>query len=675
TLEGLNITPYNEIGSEVSKFDMSFSFTEDKEGIHLRLEYNKDIYDASLIDQLYNHLERLITSALKNQDESIQSLRILSKEEEIELLETFNDTEIDYPKDKTVLDLFKTQVEKKLDTIAVVYENRKITYRELDERSDELANFIISQGIIEEENIIGILLDRSEWIVISMLAVLKAGCAYVSIDPLFPNKRIEYIKDDSNCEIIIDKTFLEIFQSSNKNSEALEIEIRSNQLAYIIYTSGSTGQPKGVMIEHKSLVNFLDDYQLEKSKTSLTCKTIFDVSVFEIMGSITSGSTLFIPNEEIVSNPKEYANFLYENKISHCYIHPMHLKEVSNQFATYDNVYLKKILIGVEGIQPAAIEWYHENNVDIINAYGPTESTICATNLKVDSLKAIKTPYIPIGTPLNNYQTYILDSYSHNLQPKGVIGELCISGAGLSRGYLNQPELTAEKFIAHPFTKGERLYKTGDLARWLPDGNLEFLGRKDTQLKLRGYRIELGEIEHKLGQLPEISQVLVDTIDYQNERYLATLIVSESEFNKENLKESLRLELPEYMIPNFFQRVDKLPLTPNGKVDRKAISKLFVKELGEREYVAPRNKVEETLVIIWQEVLGMENIGITDNFFELGGHSLKVIAIRNRIKQEFDIELQVKMFFNKPTIHSISEVIKMLSSNVNIEEDYEEITI
>ncbi|PZX43004.1 amino acid adenylation domain-containing protein, partial [Nonlabens dokdonensis] len=495
------VTPYEQALLE--------GMEETDRTIIVEWEYNSDIYAEDTMWQMLDSYFEILEAMVTTPKVSYKQIPCMNQEQEKELLIDFNNT-AEPIRNKTVVDLFKIQVEKTADTIAVVYENRKITYRELDERSNEIANFIISQGTVEKENIIGILLNRSEWIVISMLAVLKAGCAYLSIDPLFPNKRIEYIKEDSNCEIVIDENFLENFQSSNKNSEVLENEITSNQLAYIIYTSGSTGQSKGVMIEHKSLVNFLDDYQLEKSNTSLTCNTIFDVSVFEIMGSITSGSTLFIPNEEIVYNPKEYTGFLYQNKISHCYIHPMHLKEVSNQLATYDNIYLKKILIGVEGIQPLVIEWYHKNNVEIINAYGPTESTICATNLKIDSLKAIKTPYIPIGTPLNNYQAYILDSFSNALQPKGVIGELCVSGAGLSRGYLNQPKLTAEKFIDHPFIEGERLYKTGDLARWLPDGNIEFIGRKDHQVKIRGYRIELGEIEYVLNkQSGVVSSVVV----------------------------------------------------------------------------------------------------------------------------------------------------------------------
>ncbi|AXG70213.1 tyrocidine synthase 3 [Kordia sp. SMS9] len=642
------VTPYEQALLE--------GMEETDRTIIVEWEYNSDIYAENtmwqMLDSYFEILEALVTTPKI----SYKQLPCMTQEQEKELLIDFNNTAKPI-QDHTIIDLFKMQVKKNPDTIAVVYEDRKITYRELDEYSNELANFVLSQGTVEKENIIGILLDRSERIVISMLAVLKAGCAYVSIDQSFPDKRIEYIIEDSNCQIVIDEKYLKKFQSSKKDATVLKNEINSTQLAYIIYTSGSTGQPKGVMIEHKNLVNFLDDYQLEISNTTLTCKTIFDVSVFEIMGSLTSGSTLFIPNEEVVYNPKEYADYLFENKISHCYIHPMHLKEISNQLATYDEVYLKKILIGVEGIQPTAIEWYHKNKVEIVNAYGPTESTICATNMKVDSIKAIKTPYIPIGTPLSNYQIYILDSYNHTLQPKGVIGELCISGAGLSRGYLHQPELTAEKFISHPFRKGERLYKTGDLARWLPDGNLEFLGRKDTQVKLRGYRIELGEIEYALNQQTDVDATVVVVQEEGQDKYLVAYLVTESAIDSTNLKETLRSYLPEYMIPQYFMKLEALPLTSNGKIDRKALPKVSIEGLGEREYIAPSTETERKLAEIWQEVLGVDKVGITDNFFELGGHSLKITQLINKINKELQSSLTVQQVFVSPTIKGLSKEI------------------
>jgi non-ribosomal peptide synthetase component F len=261
-----------------------------------------------------------------------------------------------------------------------------------------------------------------------MLAILKAGAAYLSIDPSYPIKRVEYLVQDSNCKFVINKEFLTLFNQQSYSDHQPENTVLPNHLAYIIYTSGSTGQPKGVMVEHKNIVNFIFDYNLNVHNTSLTCKTIFDVSVMEIFTSITSGSTLYIPQEEILYDPSTYAEFLHNNKVSHCYIHPMQLNDIASKLASYENLFLKKILIGVEGIKPSAVQWYHSKGIEIFNAYGPTETTICAIAYKVIDLEKISTPNIPIGKPLSNYQIYILDEINSTLQPKGVIGELCISG-------------------------------------------------------------------------------------------------------------------------------------------------------------------------------------------------------------------------------------------------------
>jgi amino acid adenylation domain-containing protein len=671
-LEGLKITPYQQVSTGVSQFDMTFSFSEDHEGIHLRIEYNDDIYEKTQIDYLCVHLERFIEAAIAAPDQSISNLPYLTNEERTQLVETFNNTKTNYPESKTVVDLFREQVIKNPNAIAIVFEEIELTYRELEDLSNRLANYILNKNKVEKDSIVGIQLKRSQWTVISMLAVLKAGAAYVSIDSDFPEKRIDFIKQDSECKIIIDKAFINRFKAGDQHSVSPDIQVTPEHLAYIIYTSGSTGLPKGVMLEHKNLVNFLFDYQLDTHNTSLTCKTIFDVSVFEIMGSITSGSTLFIPDEEVVYNPEEYADFLYQNKISHCYLHPMHLEEIANKLKSYQHIYLKKILIGVEGIKPAAVKWYYDNEIEIVNAYGPTECTICATKYKVDNLSAITTVNIPIGTPLNNYQAYILDEHSHNLQPKGVIGELCISGKGIARGYLNQPELTKEKFINHPFKKGERLYKTGDLARWLPDGNIEFIGRKDHQVKIRGHRIELGEIEYALNNQNPIKQSVVILLEKNNEKFLIGYYVSEKELEAEALKQSLLAYLPGYMIPNYLKCIESIPLTPNGKIDRKLLPDINIDELGRKKYVAPRNELEQKLAAIWEEVLGIDKIGITDNFFSIGGNSIKAVTIRNRIKNYFEVNIQIDTFFNEPTIQNIAEIISVLSSQTNYDSDSQE---
>ncbi|MEO1625704.1 MAG: amino acid adenylation domain-containing protein, partial [Bacteroidota bacterium] len=623
--------------------------------IMVEWEYNSDIYSEEVMNQMFDAYFAILETMVSSPSVPYKEVPCMGAEQRRELLEVFNDTQADYPKGKTVVDLFREQVERRPEVNALVYADKVLTYRELEHLSNGLANHLMdSVGQLKKEAIIGIQLQRSEWVVVSMLAILKAGAAYVSIDPDFPQKRIEYILQDANCPIVIDKDFIDAFAAGPFDPTAPAAEISVDQLAYLIYTSGSTGTPKGIMIEHGSLANLVFDYQMDVHRTSLSCKTVFDASVLEIMVSITSGSTLFIPEEEIIYSPQEYADFLCENKISHCYLHPMHLEEIAERLATYDDLHLQHIFIGVEGIKPSSVEWYFDNKIKILNAYGPTECTVCASYYRVENLADITTPNIPIGKPLSNCQLYILDGQSNRLQPKGVIGELCISGAGLSRGYLNLPDLTDKAFIPHPFKEGERLYKTGDLAKWLPDGNIEFLGRKDTQVKLRGHRIELGEIEHVLMNQQAVTQAVAIIVKQKEEKYLAAYLVGEEEMDVAALKDSLHAYLPAYMIPNHLIQLDSIPLTPNGKIDRKALPKI---QLGadEKEYVAPRNETEAQLVAIWQEVLDVEKVGITDNFFALGGHSLKVTQLINRMNQQLSFTIGVKEIFTNPSIASLSE--------------------
>ncbi|AGC75292.1 non-ribosomal peptide synthetase [Nonlabens dokdonensis] len=681
TLEGLNITPYNENEREVSKFDMTFSFTEDTEGIHLQLEYNSDIYDVSLIDQLYGHLERFITSALQDQEESIESLTLLSRAEEIELLESFNDTNVDYPEDKTIIDLFRGQVLKRPEATAIIYEGKELSYQELEDLSNAMANDLLSRIDIEKDALIGVELERSEWLVVSLLAILKTGGAYVPIDPSNPDQRKEFIKQDATCIYTIDEYYLETFQSVTQVNKAPEVTIDANQLAYAIFTSGSTGQPKGVIIEHKNVVRlfFSEKALFDFNKTDVWTMFHaynFDFSVWEMYGALLFGGRLVIIGSEQTKDLDAFANCIRTHEVTVLNQTPSSFYAL-NEFLLGENQAnsLRYVIFGGEALSPQMLsDWNLEYpHCKLINMYGITETTVHVTYKEIGTLE-IANKASNIGKAIPTLNTYILNN-SLKLQPTGIIGELCVSGAGLSRGYLNQAELTSEKFIAHPFIEGERLYRSGDLARWLPNGDIEYIGRKDTQVKLRGYRIELGEIEHALTNVVTISRAVV-IISYHNEdAYLVAYVVAEDRIDQSELKASLRSHLPEYMIPQYFMELEFLPLTSNGKIDRKALPQISIEGLGEREYVAPNNETEFKLAAIWQEILGIEKVGVTDNFFELGGHSLKIIAIKNRIKQEFDIELQVKMFFNKPTIQSISEVIKMLSSNVNMEGDYEEITI
>ncbi|WP_417873913.1 amino acid adenylation domain-containing protein, partial [Xanthomarina gelatinilytica] len=414
----------------------------------------------------------------------------------------------------------------------------------------------------------------------------------------------------------------------------------------------STGNPKGVMVSHASLTNFLEFYNLEKSRTSLTCNFVFDVSVMEIFSAITSGSTLVIPEKHIVMSPKEYASFLYEKKINHCYIHPMHLEEISVNLSLYDKLYLERILIGVEGIKKEAIQWYFDEKIRIINGYGPTEATICSSFYEVKDIDSIITANLPIGIPLPNYQLLVLEENSNVLVPKGVIGELCISGTGLAKGYLNDLELTKKKFEEHPFVQEDRIYRTGDLVRWLPSGNLEFIGRRDHQVKVRGYRIELGEIEHALLKHPDIKKAVVLVKEQSGIKDIVSFIVGNS-LPINEVRDFLNKRLANYMLPTYYAFIDEIPLTANGKIDKKLLLDIDNLQKSTTEYIAPSTKLEIKLVKIWEDILEVKNIGITDNFFELGGHSLKSVKLINKIEKELNYHIKIKEIFAFPTIKEL----------------------
>ncbi|CAL2089900.1 Tyrocidine synthase 3 [Tenacibaculum sp. 190524A02b] len=673
TLKDVNISPYNEVSRQVSQFDMTFSFSEVDSRLCLRLEYNTDIYEAFQIDELCEHLERFIESGIDFPNEKISNLGYLTSEEENELLYDFNDTDVDYPNNKTLVDLFREQVAKNPEAIAIVYENKQITYQELDSLSNAMANDLLGTGLIEKETFIGVELKRNDWLVVSLLAVLKTGSAYVPIDPLYPQERINYIKKDSECTFVITENYIEEFKRKEQNIHTPQVEIVNNQLAYVIYTSGSTGNPKGVMVEHRNasaLINWsLKEFNTDSFDiTYFSTSHCFDLSVYEVFYTLSAGKQI-----RVVENGLSIPNYLDIDKNILINTVPSVIESFIENNVDLSNVSI--LNMAGEIIPPRFTKLLPLTNLNVYNLYGPSEDTTYTTYYKINEES---TSVIPIGTPIDNTQICIL-SNTNQLQPKGVIGELCISGAGLSRGYLNSLELTNEKFIKNPYKEGERLYKTGDLARWLPNGNLEFIGRKDTQVKIRGYRIELGEIERVLLENHSITQAVVSTVKDKQEKYLVAYLVGQEELELNEVKSFLGKYLPDYMIPNHFMQIPIIPLTPNGKVDKKSLEEVITKEALVDPYVAPSNEIEEKLVLIWQEVLGVEKVGITDNFFGLGGNSIKAVTIKNRIDKQFDITIQITTFFQEPIIQNISKIISVLSSqqstNFDFNEEVEEITI
>ena len=642
---------------EQTNYDFGILIVLSDSSLTVRFNYNGSVYDKRLILYLKNHFNSLIEQFSVYPNQALYKFNYLTEEEKQELLYTFNDTKVDYPKDKTVIDLFVEQAKRTPNNLAVVFKNTELTYQELDVLSNQLANYLLTIDDIEVEDLIGVQLERSEWLIISLLAVMKAGAAYVPIDPNYPEQRIAYIKEDSNCKLVIDDTLLYQFKKKEDNVSILpKVDLGPNNLAYVIYTSGSTGSPKGVMIEHKSIVNTVlseINYGLfdEKDYCLQFASQSFDTSLSEILGALLCGSRLYIISEIVKKDVNRITEFLTIHKISNATFPPAYVKLLDvSKFE-----FLITLITGGEQAPFEEAHLFSKNGGRYYNAYGPTETSISASIYTGESINNI-----PIGKPIHNTEIYIL-SEDLKLQPKGVIGELCVSGVGLSRGYLNRLELTKEKFIAHPFKEGERLYRTGDLARWLPDGNIEFLGRKDHQVKLRGYRIELGEIEQSILKFEGVKQIVAEVKNTGEDKAIVAYIVSEEEINKQSLREFISQSLPEYMIPSYFVDLDTIPLTENGKVDRKALPEVDDTAIIKNEYVAPRNEIEEQLAQIWQEVLGIEKIGVLDSFFELGGHSLKAIQLINRIKKSLNYELNVKDILISPTISEITHQLQKTS--------------
>ncbi|TRX30262.1 amino acid adenylation domain-containing protein, partial [Flavobacterium sp. ZT3R18] len=584
----------------------------------------------------------------------------LTEAEKSQLLFEFNDTKVDYPTDKTIVDLFEEQVLRTPDHTAVVFEGKSLTYRELNEKSNQLAYYLRETYDIQSDDLVGIKLDRSELMITAILGTLKSGGAYVPIDVNYPEDRIAYIEKDSNCKVVLDQeeiiSFnLERFRYGKSN---LSKSGTPKDLAYIIYTSGTTGNPKGVMIEHHSLFNYLQwcsEFYFDKQEEGnfgVFSSLSFDLTVTSIYLPLIRGNKIKIISNDL-SSDEVLADYISNaSELDSIKLTPSHL-ELLKDLELKESP-LQKIVVGGESLLKKQVEGIFQQNraLTIYNEYGPTESTVgCIVKRITDE------NLITIGKPIANTQIYILDDLLA-LVPAGVPGKLYISGAGLARGYLNREDLTAEKFISNPFIAGQRMYDTGDLASWLADGDMVFLGRKDSQVKIRGFRIELGEIESViLAYFDTIIQAVVEAKTINEDKVLVAYLVSKS-VDKSALRDFLESRLPDYMIPSFFVELDVIPLTPNGKADRKALPDVSGGDIIRNEYVLPRNETEQKLVSIWEEVLGIAQIGITDNFFELGGHSLIVAQVINRIYKQLGKTLSFKVFFANPTIGELTQYLK-----------------
>ena len=644
----------------------------DERDIYIDFDYQISVFEKFMpIETVIAHFEYLLSEVLANNGKSISELEIIPEEEKQKILYDFNNTKMEYPKEKTIHGLFEEQVNRVPDHVAVVFENRRLTYQELNAKANKIAKVLRNKGV-KPDSIVGIMIDRSIEIIASILGVLKAGGAYLPIDPNYPMERIKYLLEDSSTGILLTQKHLKdrvsyqgevidieddgIYEGDNEELENIN---KASDLAYIIYTSGSTGKPKGVMIEHKGMANlktyFQQNYHVDEKDNMLQfASSSFDASVWEIFTSLLTGATLYMVSRETINNLVEFEEFINENGITITLLPPTYLAGIDPERISK----LKYLFTGGSAITKGLVNKWKKKLV-YSNAYGPTESTVIATTWQYNE-QELEYNLVPIGRPISNTEIYILDS-KNRLLPIGSAGELCIGGDGVARGYLNKPELTAERFVANPYRDGEKMYKTGDLARWLLSGSIEFLGRIDHQVKIRGFRIELGEIETELLKYPSVKEAaVIDKEDQQGEKYLVAYYVTDDELTSNELREHLLKELPEYMVPSYMIRLDCMPLTSNDKIDRKALPEPDYSIDTGAVYIAPRNDKEAILAKVWQEVLKAERIGIRDNFFNLGGDSIKAIQILSRLNA-YRLKLEMKDLFKYPVIEELSDFVQMVA--------------
>ncbi|MEH1860991.1 MAG: amino acid adenylation domain-containing protein [Nostoc sp.] len=701
-----------------SQFDLSLSIWQIQKGLIGSWEYNSDLFEADTIARMTGHFQTILSAIAAHPDQRIGELPLLTEPERHQLLMEWNNTQANYPQDKCIHQLFEEQVQRTPDAVAVVFENQKLTYHELNSQANQLAHYLQSLGV-RADVLVGLCVERSLSMIVGILGILKAGGAYVPLDPEYPQERLSFMLEDTGLSVVLtqeklvdklgDRLWRGFADSPEETLRDRKVDViyldsnwdiinqqtkhnpttstKADNLAYVMYTSGSTGQPKGVAVDHRAVNRLvINTNYIDIKPTDVIAQAsnyAFDAATFEIWGALLHGARLVGVSKELALSPQDFAAFMRSQGISVLFLTTALFNQIAQEVPSAFNS-LRHLLFGGEAVDPKWVKEVLKNGAPqrLLHVYGPTENTTFSSWYLVQDVPEDATN-IPIGRAIANTQVYILDK---NLQPVpvGVPGELHIGGAGLAQGYLHRPETTAEKFIEiELFDQVERVYKTGDLVRSLPDGNIEYIGRIDNQVKIRGFRIELGEIETVLSQYPYVqASCAIAREDIPGDKRLVAYIVpqkeqtcterlalsavvraasrregSRSTLTVSVLRSFLKSKLPEYMVPSAIVILEALPLTSNGKLDRRALPAPDLHSQLSDKYVAPRNSIEEILSGIWVQVLKVEQVGIHDNFFELGGHSLLATQIISRIPEAFGTSLPLRSLFKSPTVAQLSEVI------------------
>ncbi|OUR86931.1 hypothetical protein A9Q81_27095 [Gammaproteobacteria bacterium 42_54_T18] len=674
-MEDMGVWERLPIDQQVDSFDVSFKFYKFKDDVTFSIEFNRDIFKESTISRMAKHFGSVMRYMIDAPSQKISDISLLTKDEIVKVSEKWNDTEFPYRDDESFSEIFSKVSKRFPENEAINFEGSITTYKELEEKSNRLAHYLIDLGVVSEM-VVGISLERSLEMIVTLLAILKSGGAYLPLDPDYPKDRLQYMIEDAGLSFIVTtKNVKENIPTTNASLLCLDelkstlseqavttpkIDINKDSLAYLLYTSGSTGKPKGVMIEHKALSNFVASHRRvfkvsEHDRVLLFSSLNFDTSIFAISLALQFGATLYFARKELLVGDG-LISYLSDNEITWALLPP----PVASALQPKKLEKLKTLVFGGEACSQELVKIWSKGR-DLFNGYGPTETTVWATVAKVGGDSAP-----PIGKPVANTQCYVLDKHL-NQQPIGVPGELHVGGDSLARGYLNRQDLTDEKFISNPFSDkdGARLYKTGDLVRYLEDGSIDFLGRIDHQIKIRGFRVELGEIESILREHISVEDVLVvacnDKREASEDKYLAAYVVRKpgEDTNVDILRCYLKEILPDYMVPSAFVLLDAFPLTVNKKIDRKKLPFPTINgKSGSEKYIPPRNEIERIISDVWLSLLPVSKVSIFENFFDLGGHSLLLAKVFGKLPEMLKNKLTMVDLFKYPTIQALSHYLE-----------------